>query len=133
MKTLKQLFKEISVNEDEKSDFGGQTSGELGSGNWSLSAADLNKQAQDPVARAKMTTHTKTSVGQLIGRIAQQFPPDSLVGFTQAEIDSFEKQMNDLLDTALWKAQQSADKIAQEPGTNAGAMPKRTGTQIVGK
>lgn len=126
MKTLKQIVKEARLDEYE-----GQSSGQVGSGNWSMSATDLAKNAQNPDARSQMTKHSKTSADQLIGRISQWLTPDALVGMTQAEISSFENKINQLVDTALWKAKQSADKVAQEPGTNAGA--KRTGTQVLNK
>lgn len=117
MKTLKQIVKEAKLNEDDAS-------------NWTMSAADLAKGVQDPALKQKLTTHNKTSADQLVTRISQWLTPESLVGMSQAEISSFEKKINQLIDTALWKAKQSADKVAQEPATNAGAM-KRTDTKVL--
>lgn len=126
MKTLRQILKEARLAEYE-----GQSSGQVGSGNWSMSAADLAKSAQDPNAKAQMTKHSKTSASQLASRIGQYLTPESLVGMTQEELTDFQNRIQKMLEVALWKAKQSADKVAQEPGTNAGA--KRTGTQVLNK
>ena len=121
--------------EEVNEDFPGQTSGELGSGNWSLSAADLNKQTTDPNARAQMAKHQRTSASQLLGRIGQYLTSDALVGMTDAEISSFQNGIEQLIDAAVWKAKQKQtnNRDGSESETNANGIPKRTGTQVLNK
>jgi len=92
--TMKKMF----VIEEAASWSRGQTTGTPGSDNWSISAADLTKQANDPNFINKLRTHTPQAGEEFAEKASNVIPPDILSSMSDESFNGFVKKLTSILD-----------------------------------
>jgi len=105
----------------------GITSGTPGTGRtWSISAADLQKKAQDPTFIAKLKQHSPLPGADVAVDVAKMVPAHAISNMSDEAFAGFVKKLGEILSVERYKIQQ---KAARSPATGVGAQPVRSLTQ----
>src|SRR3990167_9174727 len=114
MKSLKSLFKEVD-NERFRPDK-----------DWSVSAAELAKKAQDPQFLAQLKHHAPQAGTKLVAIITNLVPDVSLAALSDADFQTFLKALGRSLDTKRAEQIERKSEPSEPSGVAAIGKPEKT-------
>ena|SRR3990167_1480068 len=114
MKSLKSILKEVDSER-----FGPDK-------NWSVSAAELAKKAQDPQFIAQLKQHVPQAGTKLVAIITNLVPDASLAALSDADFHSFLKALGRSLDTKRAAELEKKSEPSEPSGVAAIGKPEKT-------
>ena len=125
MKSLKKLLKEA----DPGQSFFKSAHQPGADKNWSISASDLAKKAQDQQFISKLKQHTPYAHAELVKMMSGMVPDRVLAALSDEDFKNFMKRLGEALDTKRVISQEEKSKPSPSSGVAAVTKPEKTVTR----